>query len=82
MSDLWQPIASAPMDNTEIMAWGAKLGRRIVEYEPAHSDLCRWIAPEGYTFRADAFTHWMPLPEPPGVNRRTTVRTKPTKSGA
>ena len=64
MVQAWQPIGTAPKDETEILLWFSEMeachtgswdGRqwRIDYAEGDHSD---WVV-----------THWMPLPDPPEV---------------
>lgn len=65
MSDEWQPIGTAPHDTTFILACheGQPDSVRMV-----YSDLKNtgwWSAYGSGWYPAKAFTHWMPLPEPP-----------------
>ena len=49
----WQPIESVPKDGTRVDLWH-KNGFRSADCNPKTYDL-------------DKFTHWMPLPPPPGL---------------
>ena len=63
----WQPIESAPSDETEILVYSEYYGV---------AKAIRWIRWRGLTYEVvthttccrdyyDDVTHWMPLPEPP-----------------
>ena len=66
----WQPIATAPMDGTPILAyWSSEYGQcyGVTCYEILHDgdvDMSGWIDPQDH----DDFvppSYWMPLPPPP-----------------
>lgn len=66
----WHPIETAPRDGTLVLAWFADgEGHTIISWYPTVSDgswgqeLPGLGADIGYL--DGAFTHWMPLPEPP-----------------
>lgn len=74
--DAWQPIETAPRDETPVDLWSCKEGKRYAD--------CRWRwVPElgrPYWFARtggrmwnvgtdEHFTHWRPLPEPPAEIR-------------
>lgn len=70
----WQPIETAPKDNTDILLWNGRfvsVGRwNICEFYTRAQPY--WATERGYMFgvqydRACQPTHWMPLPEPPKV---------------
>ena len=74
----WQPIETAPKDGTTVLLVSVVtnwVGERVVDYQTARyckyfdleGEISRWVstAYDG-TFLGDHFTHWMPLPEPPG----------------
>lgn len=62
----WQPIESAPKDETEILvAHCDAVGfMQVVGWDEAKR---MWTAPEGCSYMYDAFSHWMPLPPPPAA---------------
>lgn len=68
----WQPIETAPKDGTRILAAHARGGVAFARWNSAHGgwlddaaaaqhDYWNYVEPE------EAFTHWQPLPEPPGA---------------
>ena len=62
----WQPIETAPKDGTDIIAYGLSMGMIIVGYDDkAKHPKFPWATDDGPQYNAHAFTHWMPLPEPP-----------------
>ena len=56
----WQPIETAPRDETEILGWSAEW--RWVMYAICWFKNGRWCAA---THIGSDPTHWMALPEPP-----------------
>lgn len=61
----WQPIETAPKDGDDILVSGPWLGMHVVGYDDSGDpDFC-WATLDGPNYSAQAFTHWMPLPEPP-----------------
>lgn len=67
MSDLWQPIETAPKDGTFFLAWNGNW-RGVAQYfEPAYEDDPIWVD-ETTEFIHPPPTHWMPLPPPPKEN--------------
>ena len=58
---VWQDIATAPKDGSEVLASTAGLGRIVVYWD---DDESQWGTGLGYLHR-DAPTHWMPLPPHP-----------------
>lgn len=70
MSD-WQPISTAPKDGTVIQVWHAIHGCPVSvmwkeEGFRFRGEILHWIE-RTYTssWPERAFTHWMPLPQPP-----------------
>lgn len=60
---MWRPIETAPKDGTEIVFTD---GKRLCLGKWAGRAL-RWaVATYGGDFGIGTFTHWMPLPDPPG----------------
>ena len=62
----WQPIETAPKDNTDILGWSKDTD--IVQQVYWHIHHKMWVVAffEDCTPSAPP-THWMPLPEPPKV---------------
>jgi hypothetical protein len=62
----WKPIETAPRDESDILAWGPNLDCLVVSYDehPQHASHV-WATLDGLHYHRDAFTHWMPLPDPP-----------------
>lgn len=60
----WQTIETAPKDR-EILAWGMSIGHLVVEFDEAADPGWPWSTLDGPNYHRDAFTHWMPLPDPP-----------------
>ena len=59
----WQPLETAPKDDTKI------LGYRASAFGPLYA-VISWYEPGGWWMddqicTKDYFSHWMPLPEPP-----------------
>ena len=68
----WQPIETAPRDGTRIVAWvDGQNWRRcevILWWRPSSSADARWHRDAERTLAVSGTpTHWMPLPEAPGV---------------
>ena len=68
----WQPIETAPKDGTSILVCIARLldSHKVVFWnEEAVADehgLFSWeIEDTDTAYHENAFTHWMPLPDPP-----------------
>lgn len=67
----WQPIETAPKDGTEFLACDVRAAGEpmAVISLAAQEDILLgfpWRMQGGSTtYSNDAFTHWMPLPEPP-----------------
>ncbi len=66
-SDAWQPIETAPMDGTKVLAW--RRGEVATAYLVPREDCEMWCfgsttAAEHY-FPGHQPTHWQPLPPPP-----------------
>lgn len=57
----WQPIESAPM-GADVLLWGPMLGHMVASREVPGGP---WMTLDGPDYRADAFSCWQPLPEPP-----------------
>ena len=64
MSD-WQPIDTAPKDNTAFLVWVP--GNRCTFSACRSSDgtLLEFFGGHGYSETLQTATHWMPMPEPP-----------------
>lgn len=63
---MWQPIETAPRNATFILA--CREGRPD-SVRMVYTDLdgtCWWSAWGSGRYTAESFTHWQPLPEPPG----------------
>lgn len=60
----WQPIETAPNDGeNNILVYGEHLGVLVVYWD---QDGKTWGIPDANIFYVhDAFTHWMPVPDPP-----------------
>lgn len=59
----WQPIETAPRDGEDILALHHNRSVQLVV--AWDSDEQRWGTLDGPSYHADAFTDWMPLPQPP-----------------
>ena len=55
----WKPIETAPKNGTPVLLWFVDGGADV-----CWRDGDRWTDGE-YRWADDAFSHWMPLPEPP-----------------
>jgi hypothetical protein len=66
----WQPIETAPRDDSEVLVWAGPRGdseQRVWTAVIASSGQCS-SAPylmDEYYMEILVATHWMPLPEPP-----------------
>jgi hypothetical protein len=66
----WRAIGTAPRDGTEFCAWGARVGRRVVNWPPG-CQIGKWSEGSDGAWCgksdvvAEGFTHWHPLPAPP-----------------
>jgi hypothetical protein len=56
----WQPMGTAPKDETEILGWGQKIGYRAIRFWGG-----RWELVGGSWLRDEYIEAWMPLPDPP-----------------
>jgi len=63
---MWQPIATAPRDGTDILvcAFGATMLVVAFDNEAKNPEF-PWLTLDGPGYNKDAPTHWMPLPTPP-----------------
>jgi hypothetical protein len=75
---MWQPIATAPTDGTEFLAYDS-VARKcdvcvMVQFggpkgrwwcDPVQSDGEMGPSTDEFGYGAENITHWMPLPEPP-----------------
>jgi hypothetical protein len=72
---MWQPIATAPTDGTEFLAYDSvakkfdvcvmtSFGRNWY-CDSVQSDGEMGPAKDEFGYREENITHWMPLPEPP-----------------
>lgn len=59
----WQPIATAPMNGTEVLLWRDADGIAIGYYDPQFCGNGQWWCGGG--FLSGEPTHWRLLPEPP-----------------
>ena len=60
----WQPISTAPKDNTVFLAWRKHATHPLmVRYEPSYDWFANYDGEHVYDL-----THWMPLPKPPAVD--------------
>lgn len=65
MSD-WQDFETAPKDGTAFLAYSPKLCMIVLEFDDAARDPdFPWCTLDGPNYFTGAFSHWMPLPEPP-----------------
>lgn len=65
----WRPIETASKDETEILVCDARICGgfyQVVFWNDISSHPgWHWQTSDGPAFHQSAFTHWMPLPEPP-----------------
>lgn len=61
----WQPIDSAPRDDTDVLLfWFDKMADiQIVAAWDAEKGL--WMTLDGLGYMNSSFSHWQPLPPPP-----------------
>lgn len=60
----WQPIETAPKDNTVFLAWRKHATHPLmVRYEPSYDWFANYDGEHVYDL-----THWMPLPKPPAID--------------
>lgn len=71
----WQPIETAPKDGTEILLCSAVIHDIGLCYW--HEGMDGWTWGAGNYFRNPL--HWMPLPEPPSLDRCPSQESKPDK---
>lgn len=63
---LWQPIETAPRDETWVLLWGKDEETPLTAQWRGNN----WLTPDGIVWSEEelyAPTHWMPLPEPPNA---------------
>lgn len=67
----WQPIETAPRDGRDdIILFDTNSGTSIVaSWDQDALDAWCWMTLDGPHYHEDAFTHWMPLPPPPGEDQ-------------
>ncbi len=67
---MWQPIETAPRDNTAFLAYvgNAMNTMVVISWGPYSQTESGWI---GWPFADGEPTHWMPLPPPPEHNPST-----------
>lgn len=58
----WQPIETVPKDE-DVIVYGPKIGIIVAALDLGFP--FPWFTLDGPSYAQDAFTHWMPLPEPP-----------------
>jgi hypothetical protein len=72
MPSAWQPMASAPMDGSEILTFSPRYGNiRVAQFRTG-----LWATvPQGWPLNP---THWMPLPPPPIPKSQEPAGESPT----
>jgi hypothetical protein len=68
----WQPIETAPKDGTDILVADYRVAggfMNVVAYTDEDFPNV-WETQEFLAYHHEAFTHWMPLPNPPITNPR------------
>lgn len=66
----WQPIETVPMDGTHVLLWLVdEQGDGIAAVYAWFSGWCNPVTSK-HLNASDEPTHWMPLPDPPGVSLR------------
>lgn len=63
----WRPIETAPKDETEILVCDARIYGGFYQVVFCSQPGWHWQTSDGPVFHPSAFTHWMPLPEPPSA---------------
>jgi hypothetical protein len=66
----WQPIETAPKDGTDILVADYRVAggfMNVVAYTDEDFPNV-WETQEFLSYHHEAFTHWMPLPNPPITN--------------
>lgn len=65
----WQPIETAPKDKGDLLLSDGKYVT-VGWYDPDFRPNGRWLSndDEGWHSDRPTFTHWMPLPQPPGAD--------------
>ena len=64
----WQPIETAPKDETIFLAWTPTHNGGCVDFCIWANLLERWQDPDAEVGGKMEPTHWMPLPEAPNVS--------------
>lgn len=66
----WIPIDDAAKGGDDVLLWGPTIGCIVAGYDgdpdSSHGGAYPWFTLDGPNYHKDAFTHWMPLPMPPG----------------
>lgn len=73
----WFPIETAPTDGTEILVADDRVSggsMAVVFFDARACNSFVWNTMDGCSYHAEAFTHFMPLPNPPST-------TQPKKTG-
>jgi hypothetical protein len=67
MADGWQPIETAPMDETPLLIWDGKMMATAHRWNIGQNWFWQADGADGYECENsfDEPTHWMPLPAPP-----------------
>lgn len=72
MTRVWQPIASAPRDGTEFLAYDHAVAKMAVCHwgrngpRPTQFDRLDGPMSDEFGYRKEGIRHWMPLPAAPG----------------
>lgn len=61
----WRPMNADAKDGNNVLLWGPTIGHIVASYD-GDLDNYPWSTLDGPNYHKGAFTHWMPLPEPPG----------------
>ena len=65
----WRPIETAPKDGTTILLTDARIQDWTLTAAWIQGEISKsycWETYDGLGYHAETFTHWMPLPPPPG----------------
>jgi hypothetical protein len=66
----WQPMNADAKDGNDVLLWGPTIGHMVASYDGELAASLGgdfpWSTLDGPAYHKDAFTHWMPLPMPPG----------------